>query len=68
MSLRFELHDQDHRLVGVTEFVRIEIMKNISGWQGGARAGNSPIGGCCLLSIVADKPRGRSLLPMVSGK
>ena len=64
MYLQFELHDQNQRLVGVIEFNGREIMRNISGWQGGARVGNRPTGGCFLLSIVADKPGGCSLLPI----
>ena len=43
-------------------------MKNVSGWQGGARVGNIPGGGFFLLSVVADKPRGCSLLPIGIGK
>ena len=68
MSLKFKLHDQNQRLVGVTEFSGREIVRNISGWQGGARAGNKPAGGCCLLLVVADKPGGCSLLPIGIGK
>ena len=64
MSLQFELHDQNQRTVGVTEFSGREIMRNISGWQGDAREANMPAGGCFLLSVVADKPRGRILLPI----
>ena len=68
MSLQFELHDQNHRLVGVTEFSGREIMRNISRWKSRAREGNMPAGGCCLLSVVADKLGDRSLLLIGIGK
>ena len=68
MSLQFELHDQNQRPVGVTKFSGRENMRNISGWQGGTGVGNRPVGGCCLLLVVDDKPGGRSLLPVVIGK
>ena len=68
MSLQFELHDQNQRTEGVIEFSGREIMKKISGWQGSARVGNRSVGGCCLLSVVADKPGGHSLLPIGIGK
>ena len=68
MSLQFELHDQNQRLVGVTKFSGREIMRNISGWKGGARAGNRPTRGYFLLLVVADKSGGRSLLPIAIGK
>ena len=55
MSLQFELHDQNQTLVDVIKFNGREIVRNISGWQGVARVGNRPVGGCCLLSVVADK-------------
>ena len=42
MSLKFELHDKNQRPVGVIEFSGREIVKNISGWKGGARAGYIP--------------------------
>ena len=54
--------------MGVIEFNGREIVRNILVWHGGARAGNRPAGGCCLLSIVADKLGGRSLLPIGIGK
>ena len=54
--------------MGVIEFSGRESMRNISGWQGGARAGNRPAGGCFLLSVVADKTGGPSLLPIGIGK
>ena len=62
------MHDQNQRPVGVTEFSGREIVRNILGWQGDAREGNRPAGGCCLLSVVVDKPGGHSLLPVVAGK
>ena len=62
------MHDQNQRLVGVTEFSVREIMRNISGWQGDFRVGNRPTGGCFLLSVVVDKLGGRSLLPIGIGK
>ena len=58
------MHDQNQRPVGVIEFIGREFVTNILGWQGGAREGNRPAGGCLLLSVVADKPRGRSLFPI----
>ena len=45
MSLQFELHDQNQRPVGVTEFSGREIVRNILGWKGGARAGYMPARG-----------------------
>ena len=68
MSLQFKLHDQNQRPVGVTEFSGRKIVRNISGWQGGARVGNRHAGGCFLLLVVADKLGGHSLLPIVIGK
>ena len=68
MSLQFKLHDQNQRPVGVTEFSGREVMRNITRWQGGARESKIPAGGCCLLSVVADKPWGCSLLPIDIGK
>ena len=53
MSLYFELDDQNHRPVGVTEFNGREIVRNISGWKGGASAGHMSVGGCSLLPVVA---------------
>ena len=52
----------------MTKFSGREIVRNISGWQGGARAGNRPARSCCLLSVVADKPGGCSLLLIRIGK
>ena len=68
MSLQFKLYDQNQRPVGVKTFSGREIVRNIVGWQGDARVGNMPTGGCFLLSIVVDKPGGRSLLPIGIGK
>ena len=68
MSLQFELYDQNQRLEGVIEFSGREIVRNISGWKGGARAGNRHARGCFLLLVVADKPGGHSLLPIGIGK
>ena len=52
----------------MTEFSGRRIMRNISGWKGGPRAGNKPARGFFLLSVVADKPGGCSLLPIGIGK
>ena len=68
MSLQFELYDQNQIPEAVKEFSGREIMSNILGWQGGARVGNMPTGGCCLLLVVADKPGVFSLLPIDIGK
>ena len=68
MYMQFELHDQNQRPVGVTEFSGREIMRNISGCQGDTGERNKTSGGCCLLSVVVDKLRGRSLLPIGIGK
>ena len=43
-------------------------MRNISGWQDVTRESNRDAGGFFLLLVAADKPRGRSLLPIGIGK
>ena len=68
MYRQFELRDLNQRPLGVTKFIGREIVRNISWWQGDARVGNRPARGCCLLSVVADKPGGCSLLPIGIGK
>ena len=55
MSLQFELHDQNQRPMGVTEFSVREIVRNILGCQGGARARNKPARRCFLLLEEAGK-------------
>ena len=68
MSLQFKLNDKNQRPVGVTKLSGREIVRKILGWQGGARVGIKPIGGCCLLSVVPNKPGGCSLLPISISK
>ena len=54
--------------MGVIEFSGREIVRNITKWQGDSRAGNMTAGDCFLLSFIADKPGGCSLLPIGIGK
>ena len=54
--------------MGVTEFSGREIVRNILGWQGGARAGHMSVGRRSLLPVIAGEHGVVASLSVVAGR